>query len=370
MARPTKAKTPGRTPGGTTVITRGRADAEFSEADIRHVANEVLLLCSKPDCRRPCFGPTTDPERLTNVGTAAHIAAASNKGPRARPDLLPEQRRSPKNAIWLCRDHGKLVDDDENAFRIEDLEGWKRDAIDYAHRCVVARTLDVDGRQNLIFATRHDLVKQLWPAIATLDTTRGSVSRHLAQWKFSVLGDSEAARSRLSASGLKTLTKAIEAVVALEHQVQGVFGDEVHALIMEVCTRSRQLSRWVRARLDKNTMAGIAAAPLPNEPFYGGAAFERRLSGLTELIRSWSAAYFGRDGAVHVPLSELLARQQEISRRATEEATQEWSDAENEHAESMADTEADYWRERIAEEQRLAEPIELGAAGRATRTSE
>lgn len=46
---------------------------EFPESVKTFVAMEVMLRCSHPGCRRPTFGPTSDPSRLMNVGTAAHV---------------------------------------------------------------------------------------------------------------------------------------------------------------------------------------------------------------------------------------------------------------------------------------------------------
>ena len=61
-----------------------RTRDNFPRAVKLHVALQVLCLCTKPDCRRPTYGPTVRGKKLTNVGTAAHIIAAASKGPRAK----------------------------------------------------------------------------------------------------------------------------------------------------------------------------------------------------------------------------------------------------------------------------------------------
>jgi hypothetical protein len=40
--------------------------------------------------------------------------------------LTPEQRRSPENGIWLCQNHGKLVDNDAIKYSVILLREWKR----------------------------------------------------------------------------------------------------------------------------------------------------------------------------------------------------------------------------------------------------
>jgi hypothetical protein len=72
--------------------------------------------------------PQDDPTKAVNIGVAAHITAASPGGPRYDPDLLPEERSGPGNEIWLCQNHGKLVDNDVTRFTVDILRKWKADA--------------------------------------------------------------------------------------------------------------------------------------------------------------------------------------------------------------------------------------------------
>jgi hypothetical protein len=60
-----------------------------------------------------------------NVGVAAHISAAAAGGPRYDPTLSPEQRSDISNAIWLCQNCAKLVDNDPQYYTIEVLRLWK-----------------------------------------------------------------------------------------------------------------------------------------------------------------------------------------------------------------------------------------------------
>ena len=42
--------------------------------------------------------------------------------------MTSEQRRSPKNGIWACQNHGKLIDNDAAQYPVTVLRKWKREA--------------------------------------------------------------------------------------------------------------------------------------------------------------------------------------------------------------------------------------------------
>src|SRR5215213_764734 len=100
----------------------------FSPVVKRTVAERVNYLCSSPSCRVPTSGPQDDPSKSLNIGVAAHITAASEGGPRYNPALTPEERRHANNAIWLCQNCGKLIDNDETRFTETEIRGWKQAA--------------------------------------------------------------------------------------------------------------------------------------------------------------------------------------------------------------------------------------------------
>ena len=90
------------------------------------MAHRAGYRCSKLDCGIPTRGAASDHDGTVNVGFAAHITAASSRGPRYDPSLTRDQRRHHRNGIWLCGTHGKLVDSDESHFTVEKLQSWKR----------------------------------------------------------------------------------------------------------------------------------------------------------------------------------------------------------------------------------------------------
>jgi len=94
----------------------------------RSLAGRVGYLCSNPGCEALTSGPHVDPSKALNLGVAAHITAASPKGPRFNRELTPEQRKDADNAIWLCQNCGKLIDNDPDRFTEDEIRRWKENA--------------------------------------------------------------------------------------------------------------------------------------------------------------------------------------------------------------------------------------------------
>src|SRR5258708_7535395 len=101
---------------------------DFTEKTKLKIAKLAGWLCSYPLCRHPTIGATSDGKDEINIGTAAHITAAAPGGPRYDANMTPEERRSVKNGIWMCRDHGKAVDSNDPEFTVELLRAWKMQA--------------------------------------------------------------------------------------------------------------------------------------------------------------------------------------------------------------------------------------------------
>ena len=92
---------------------------DFS-SDIKSVlARRVGMLCSNPGHRVPTSGPQEDSKKATNIGVAAHITAAAAGGPRFDETLPPDQRKSIENAIWLCQNCAKLIDNDPHLYTVD-----------------------------------------------------------------------------------------------------------------------------------------------------------------------------------------------------------------------------------------------------------
>src|SRR5713101_8543559 len=83
---------------------------EFPRAVIETLGRRVGFLCSNPSCRQATTGPHEKESAAVNIGVAAHITAASPRGPRYDPSLSADERRSAANGIWVCQSCAKLID--------------------------------------------------------------------------------------------------------------------------------------------------------------------------------------------------------------------------------------------------------------------
>lgn len=101
---------------------------DFPENVKRTVAARAGYRCSNPDCKASTSGPQTDQGKALNLGVAAHITAAASGGPRYDAGLTPEQRSYFSNAVWLCQNCAKLIDNDTTRFSATLLQSWKEHA--------------------------------------------------------------------------------------------------------------------------------------------------------------------------------------------------------------------------------------------------
>lgn len=98
---------------------------DFSPRVKRVLADRAGHRCSNPGCRSVTSGPQAAPDGAVNIGVAAHIAAAAKRGPRYDPRMTPQERSSIENAIWLCQNCAKLIDNDPERFTAGLLLRWK-----------------------------------------------------------------------------------------------------------------------------------------------------------------------------------------------------------------------------------------------------
>jgi hypothetical protein len=129
---------------------------DFTQTTKDLIAKRAGYLCSNPECRCSTVGAARGHEGIVMLGVAAHITAASPGGPRFDPLLTPEQRRHQLNGIWLCQNHGKLVDSDSAQFTVESLRQWKQTAELRSFRALVAQPSE---------HTEHPTPETLDPAV-------------------------------------------------------------------------------------------------------------------------------------------------------------------------------------------------------------
>ncbi|PPJ62265.1 hypothetical protein [Cuspidothrix issatschenkoi] len=118
------------------------------------LAKRVGYRCSNPSCRKLTSGPHKDSEKAVNVGVAAHITAASPKGPRYDKSLSCEQRKSINNGVWLCGTCSTLVDNDRDRYTIEELNRWKQEAEAEAK-------LEIEGKSTKVVVSDHLFEKKI-----------------------------------------------------------------------------------------------------------------------------------------------------------------------------------------------------------------
>ena len=111
-------------------MSTGNRD-DFSAATKKILADRAGYRCSYLGCGKPTIGPSDESATASSsIGMAAHIAAAAGgKGARRYlSSMTKEQRVGIDNGIWMCANHGKIVDTDEKRFSIAMLQQWKLNA--------------------------------------------------------------------------------------------------------------------------------------------------------------------------------------------------------------------------------------------------
>lgn len=101
---------------------------DFTNKTIDLLGKRVAFHCSNPDCEKITIGPNEEKGKATTIGIAAHITAASPKGPRFNSDLSEEERRHINNGIWLCSNCAALIDKDPDKYTVTLLCEWRQQA--------------------------------------------------------------------------------------------------------------------------------------------------------------------------------------------------------------------------------------------------
>jgi hypothetical protein len=102
---------------------------EFSAKTKASLAARAGYRCSNLTCRRLTTRPAwQDTEGALNLGEAAHIYAASPKGPRYNASMTSDERKAIQNGIWLCKTCAKIIDSEPAAYPSEVLTVWKQHA--------------------------------------------------------------------------------------------------------------------------------------------------------------------------------------------------------------------------------------------------
>jgi len=136
----------------------------FTLGVIRKIRERVGLRCSNPDCRVSTAAASGD-EDVNNIGIAAHIYAASKGGPRYDGSMSRDDRRSMKNAIWLCSNCSIKIDRDTDKYTDKVLHEWKAES--------EKLTLEEQGQK---LPAKDDAINTLMASFTGVSTSRLSQS--------------------------------------------------------------------------------------------------------------------------------------------------------------------------------------------------
>ena len=131
---------------------------DFSASVKRMIAMRVNSRCSNPICSATTSGPAADADKAVNIGVAAHITAASTGGPRYNTNISHEERKGAVNAIWLCQNCAKLVDNDPLRFTENLLRNWKECAELYA-QAILGKSSPFDRDVAPAFSSKQGVVQ-------------------------------------------------------------------------------------------------------------------------------------------------------------------------------------------------------------------
>jgi hypothetical protein len=117
-------------------VAKKKAQRNYSQRTLKLLWGRAAGRCAFPECRMEVIVDQTDYDPIVVVGDIAHIAGASDDGPRARKELTSDERDNYKNLILLCKNcHGKI--DGQSVFHSEAMllelkakhEDWVRKSL-------------------------------------------------------------------------------------------------------------------------------------------------------------------------------------------------------------------------------------------------
>lgn len=131
------------------------SNCTFSPRTKSLLEQEAGSRCGFPSCRTRASGPSnSSASGLAQLGQAAHITAASPLGKRYDESITHAERAGEGNGIWMCSNHAKLIDSDEDRFPTHLLHRWKRQ-LRHLRQWALDRGLDFVPQMELIRLVRR-----------------------------------------------------------------------------------------------------------------------------------------------------------------------------------------------------------------------
>lgn len=171
--------------------------------------------CQNPNCVRELFIDADG--QAVNVAEMAHVFAANDDGPRAKPELTKEERGAFENLILLCAICHTMIDKAPDAFPDTRILEWKREhAKKLAAVFGITKLPDRAAAREAIaplLATNHAIFSQYGPHIeaardpesGAAETWRRKMLTGILPNNNRVLAQLDANRHLLSGEELKTV---------------------------------------------------------------------------------------------------------------------------------------------------------------------
>lgn len=169
------------------------AEDRFRQSIINTLSRRAANRCSNPDCGVVTCGPSGEADSAVNLGEAAHIYGANPGSARFDPNMSSIERSAIANAIWLCCNCHKLIDDDPLKYPAGLLFEWQKDhermtaeqigrrSIEVRHR-YEKRHLEEFGRLSYL-AERLIIEKDdYWEYLLTAEVLRYEISPIISRW--------------------------------------------------------------------------------------------------------------------------------------------------------------------------------------------
>lgn len=155
---------------------------DFTKKTIDTLAKRAGGRCSICNCAT--YGPNDNPYVATNIGQAAHIAAAAEGGPRYDPAMSPEVRKSLKNALWLCSNCHDNIDRNPESYPVKRLLQIKKEAENNAKESlgVPSGRQPTENSASIIVTTSSIAIVEVRKLRATLANHHGSKISDNVTW--------------------------------------------------------------------------------------------------------------------------------------------------------------------------------------------
>lgn len=142
--------------------------------------------CQNPACSKELFIDAAG--KPIHIAEMAHVFAANDGGPRAKPDLSQEERGAFENLVMLCANCHTTVDKASEAYSDDMMLGWKREHANKLQGLFGAVKFDdrSAARQIMerLLAENYAIFKQYGPHI---DAAHNPESGAAEQWKRKML---------------------------------------------------------------------------------------------------------------------------------------------------------------------------------------